>query len=128
MRVEPVFPTGKTLADQFADVIGKAVDLPPLAMPRTATRSRSQAAPRLRGGVAASTEVENAATAESRRRAFASSAARGVQHASLTGFGRNATADNWRDVDASVASIYVRPVESLVDSIPRISLLKPGWC
>ena len=29
VRVEPILPAGKTLADQFADVIGKAVDLPP---------------------------------------------------------------------------------------------------
>lgn len=29
VRVEPLLSTPKTLAEQFADVIGKAIDLPP---------------------------------------------------------------------------------------------------
>jgi hypothetical protein len=29
VRVEPIPPKGETLADQFADVIGKAISLPP---------------------------------------------------------------------------------------------------
>ncbi|HEV2969725.1 MAG TPA: hypothetical protein VGY55_07025 [Pirellulales bacterium] len=29
VRVEPIPPLAKSLADQFADVIGKATDLPP---------------------------------------------------------------------------------------------------